>query len=97
MDTLPLYQALRLPINTDTLLFWALSLSSALFLFYSISLTIHRLYFSPLAQFPGPKLVAATAWYETLVDITRNNFHEVLLDMHKKHGRSQPLCPSPIN
>ncbi|KAJ4352422.1 uncharacterized protein N0V89_007770 [Didymosphaeria variabile] len=70
----------------DTSVLWvAAGFACAIFIVYSACLIIYRLYFSPLAQFPGPKLVAATAWYETFIDVTRNNFHEVLLDMHKKY------------
>ncbi|KAF2451312.1 cytochrome protein [Karstenula rhodostoma CBS 690.94] len=70
----------------NTLVFWAIGILSAILLIYGACLVTHRLYFSPLAHFPGSKLVAATAWYETLVDITSNNFHEILLDMHRQYG-----------
>lgn len=61
-------------------------LCTALFL-YGFCLVTYRLWLSPLSHFPGPKLLAATGWYESLVDVTSNNFHEVLLNMHKKYGK----------
>ena len=80
----------------DTLIHWELMLIlGTVFLVYSTCLVVYRLYFSPLAHFPGPKLVAATAWYETFVDITSNKFHEILLDMHKKHGKFRIRCLYP--
>lgn len=92
MDTSALYQALRTPVNTYTIVVNSIAILGTLFLTYSAFLLIYRLYFSPLAHFPGSKLVAVTPWYETLVDITRNNFHVILLEMHAKHGQS--LDPS---
>ena len=41
------------------------------FLVYQVTLVVYRLYFSPLAKFPGPKLAAASLWYVDILDISR--------------------------
>ncbi|KAL1650733.1 hypothetical protein SLS58_000851 [Diplodia intermedia] len=52
---------------------------------YLITGAIYRLYLSPLAPFPGPKLAALTLWYEFYFDvilrpIVRINPHELHVD-----------------
>ncbi|KAI3321134.1 cytochrome P450 [Xylariaceae sp. AK1471] len=50
-----LSQVTSLAAVATSLLAWAV---------YVVGLVIYRLYFHPLAGFPGPKLAAATGWYE---------------------------------
>ncbi|KAF2008686.1 cytochrome P450 [Aaosphaeria arxii CBS 175.79] len=52
-----------------------------------VYLVVHRLYFSPLAKFPGPKLAAATHWYEFYHDYWRGGKYIFEIEkMHKKYG-----------
>jgi hypothetical protein len=41
-----------------------ISVTSSALIVYLIAGGIYRLYFSPVAKFPGPKLAALTLWYK---------------------------------
>lgn len=59
----------------------------ALYLLYLVIGGIYRLYFHPLAQFPGPKLAALTGWYEFYHDIIhRGCFIWKLQELHDCYG-----------
>ena len=68
----------------------ALTAGAILFLLYSVCLTIHRLYFHPLAKFPGPKLAAATKWWEFYMDNLKGyggTYAWEIDRMHDKYGQ----------
>lgn len=66
-----------------------LTLGAGFILLYILGGAIHRLYLSPIAGFPGPKLAALTYWYETYYDIFRKGKYVFEIeDMHRKYGES---------
>ena len=58
-----------------------------IFLTYLITIAVYRLYFSPLARFPGPKLAALTLWYEFYYDVVkRGKYTWKIAELHKQYG-----------
>ena len=56
-------------------------------LLWNVVLVVYRLYFSPLAKFPGSKLAAATGWVETYHDAFRGGqFIFKVEEWHAKYG-----------
>lgn len=54
---------------------------------YAIAGVVYRLYFSPLSKFPGPKIAAATYWYEFYYDaILRGRYIFKIKELHEKYG-----------
>ncbi|KAL0264722.1 hypothetical protein SLS55_000673 [Diplodia seriata] len=52
-----------------------------------LGLGIYRLFFHPIAKFPGPKLAGLTYWYETYHDFLRGGkYTEKISDLHDKYG-----------
>ena len=61
----------------------------ALSIIYTVGLAVYRLLLSPLAGFPGPKIAAATGWYEFYYDFWRNGKYIFEIEkMHQKYGSS---------
>lgn len=74
-----------LPSSSTSLILLVAALSA----FYASALVVWRLYFHPLKHIPGPRLAAATFWYEY--------YHDVYLDgryikeyprLHAEYGKS---------
>ena len=57
------------------------------FLLYNAFVIVYRLYFHPLAGFPGPKLAAATWWPEFYYDVVMGGTYLYKIEeMHKRYG-----------
>ena len=67
-----------------------LTIPAALFVAYNLVLVTYRLVFSPLARFPGPKIAAATGYYEFYHDYFRKGqYVKVIKSLHEKYGELQ--------
>ena len=54
---------------------------------YACGLFLYRLYFSPIAAFPGPLLARATFWYEFYHNWVKDGQYYLRIEeMHKKYG-----------
>jgi cytochrome P450 len=70
-------------METTPLAILALSLG----IIYTTALAIHRLYFSPIAHFPGPKLAAITWWYQFYYDvILQGRYMFKMQELHAQYG-----------
>jgi hypothetical protein len=79
MDVLPSSPSLALLIIT-----------SASFIVYVFIISMYRLYFHPIAHFPGPKLAGLTRWYEFYYELVKKGqmtFH--IQELHKKYGNKE--------
>jgi hypothetical protein len=68
-----------------------LVLSAVLATLYSISIVVYQLFFHPLARFPGPKVAAATYWYEFYYDIIKKHGGQYMCKLKELHGKYGPI------
>ncbi|KUJ20796.1 cytochrome P450 [Mollisia scopiformis] len=68
------------------------------FIVYYVGLIIYRLYFHPLAKFPGPRIAAASLWYEFYYDVVlRGKFIWRIQEMHKQYGPIIRINPDELH
>ncbi|KAI9813881.1 MAG: hypothetical protein M1826_002368 [Phylliscum demangeonii] len=59
---------------------------------------VYRLYFSPIAKFPGPKIAAMTMWYEFYYDVLKaGRYTWRIREMHEKYGPIVRINPWEIH
>ncbi|OJD24340.1 hypothetical protein ACJ73_04297 [Blastomyces percursus] len=65
---------------------------------YLVCLAVYRLYISPLARFPGPKLAGLSRWYEACYEIALLGQYSRKIDqMHDKYGPIVRVAPDELH
>ena len=68
-----------------------LNLFIAIYMIYLSSILAYRLYFHPLARFPGPKLAAATHLYELYFEFLNGSEFTFLHERERLHDIYGPI------
>ncbi|KAF2680461.1 cytochrome P450 [Lentithecium fluviatile CBS 122367] len=70
------------------------ALAAVAYLLYGIGLVVYRLYLHPLAKFPGPRLAAATYWYEAYYELVKTGkFSNKISELHDQYGPIVRVTP----
>ena len=67
---------------------------------YLVLSIAHRLLWHPLAKFPGPKLAAATKWYEFYYDVLYGQggqYWKIVDRMHDRYGPIVRVTPEELH
>ncbi|KAJ4382010.1 hypothetical protein N0V86_002336 [Didymella sp. IMI 355093] len=69
-----------------------------IYLAYGVLLALYRIYLHPLSKYPGPRLAAATRWYEFYFDvIKRGRFAWEIKRMHEVYGPVVRVTPDELH
>ena len=74
------------------------ALLSTTLILYVLVLGFYRLFLSPLAKFPGPKLAALTQWVETYYELFKGDGGQFAFEYakwHEKYGESSVIFNFP--
>ncbi|OWP04675.1 Cytochrome P450 family protein [Marssonina coronariae] len=64
----------------------------------AVSIAMGRLYLSPLAAFPGPRLAALSNWYEFYYDVVlQGQFTWKIQQLHKQYGPIIRITPTELH
>ncbi|KAF5673736.1 trichodiene oxygenase [Fusarium denticulatum] len=67
------------------------------FMFYWLCLVFYRLFLHPLRNVPGPKIAAATSWYEFYQDVILDgNYIKDYPRVHEKYGPIVRMSPNRV-
>lgn len=84
--------------SPSSLLATVLGATSLLATAYLVYLAIYRLYLSPIAGFPGPRLAALTYWYEFWYDVVAEPEYTYKIGrLHKQYGPVVRVNPDEIH
>ena len=62
---------------------------TVLFISYVLCIILYRIWLSPLARFPGPKLAALTGLYEAYYDVFHvGQYYLRITELHERYGKN---------
>jgi hypothetical protein len=65
---------------------------------FLIARVFYRLYFHPLSRFPGPRIAAATSWYEAYYEIVlKGQYSKQISKLHDKYGPIVRVTPDELH
>jgi hypothetical protein len=90
----PAEQLVDLELTAPSLVFRV----AALILLCTIAVGIYRLWLSPIADFPGPRLAALTFWYEGYYDVVRDGQYSFKIqELHDTYGPVVRINPCELH